>query len=209
MIEQNLLTLLVLLPFLAAFGAATLPQTARNGEAVLAGATMLAMVAILLVLRPWVHDGGNVSTTIHWVDAIGLNLRFRLDGFAWLFMMLVAGIGFLVVLYARYYLSPDDPAARFFSALLGFTGAMAGVLLAGNIIVLVVFWELTSFMSFMLISYWNQKQEAREGARTALIVTASGGLCLLAAMLITGQIVGSYDIDVVLASGHLITQHWL
>ncbi|MDO5656704.1 MAG: monovalent cation/H+ antiporter subunit A, partial [Paracoccus sp. (in: a-proteobacteria)] len=209
MIEQNLLTMLVVLPFLAAFGAATLPQTARNGEALLAGATMLAMVAILMFLRPWVHEGGSVATTIGWVEAVGLNLTFRIDGFAWLFMLLVSGIGFLVVLYARYYLSEDDPAARFFAALLGFTGAMAGVLLAGNIIMLVVFWELTSFMSFLLISYWHQKQEARDGARTALTVTAAGGLCLLAAMIILGQIVGSYDLEVVLASGDLIRAHWL
>ena len=73
--------------------------------------------------------------------------------------MLVTGIGVLVVLYARYYLSPDDPVARFYSLLLGFMGAMLGVVLSGNLIQLVLFWELTSLFSFLLIGYWHHRRE--------------------------------------------------
>ena len=208
MIHENLLITLVLLPFLAALAAVTLPIGARNAEATLAGVTMALMLAILAVLVPEMAQGP-VSTTVRWVDVIGLNLHFRIDGFAAMFIGLVAGIGLLVVIFARTYLSPDDPAPRFYASLLAFAGSMSGIVLSGNVIMLVVFWELTTYTSFLLISYWNQKAEARDGARHSLIITAFGGLCLLAAMIILGQIAGSYDLDVVLASGDLIRGHGL
>ena len=90
---------------------------------------------------------------------------------------------------------------RFFSFLLAFMGAMLGIVLSGNLMQLVVFWELTSLFSFLLIGYWHHRRDARRGARMALTVTGAGGLCLLAGVLLLGHIVGSYDLDVVLAAG--------
>src|SRR5690606_5338273 len=86
------------------------------------------------------------------------------------------------------------------SFLLAFMGAMLGVVLSGNLIQLVMFWELTSLSSFMLIGYWHHRADARRGARMAFTVTASGGLCLLAGVLMLGHIIGSYDLDVVFSS---------
>jgi multicomponent K+:H+ antiporter subunit A len=103
-----------------------------------------------------------------------------MDGFAWLFSMLVLGIGALVSLYARYYMSPDDPVPRFFAFFLAFMGAMLGLVISGNLIQLVFFWELTSLFSFLLIGYWHHRADARRGAYMALMVTGAGGLCLLA-----------------------------
>ena len=140
---------------------------------------------------------------VPWMPQFGLELNFRLDGYAWLFAMLVAFMGVLVVLYARYYMSPADPVPRFFSFLLAFMGAMLGTVLSGNLIQLVVFWELTSLTSFVLIAYWYHREDARRGARMALIVTAGGGFSLLLGVLMLGAIVGSYDLDTVLASGDI------
>ena len=81
-----------------------------------------------------------------------------------------------MIVYARYYMSPDDPVPRFYSLLLAFMGAMLGVVLSGNLIQLVLFWELTSLFSFLLIGYWHHRDDARRGARMALIVTGAGGL---------------------------------
>jgi len=209
MVEQNLLLLLVLTPFVSAALAATLPVGSRNAETWLAGLTMVVALGILAVLYPAVAEGGRIIGTIRWASTVGLDLTFRLDGFAWLFMVLVAGIGMLVVLYARYYMSADDPLPRLYSSLLCFAGAMSGLILSGNIIMLVVFWELTSLVSFVLIGYWYHQQDARDGARMALVVTASGGLCLMVAMILIGQIVGSYQLDDVLAAGAQITGHRL
>eukprot|EP01036_Dinobryon_divergens_P049480 gene49480-66290_t len=121
--------------------------------------------------------------------------------------MLVTSIGLLVILYARYYMGKDDPIPRFFSFLLAFMGAMAGVVLSGNIIQIAFFWELTSLFSFLLIGYWHHRKDARRGARMALTVTGTGGLAMLAGMLVLGHIVGSYDLDHVLAAGRLIQNH--
>ena len=111
------------------------------------------------------------------MPSLGLNFVLRMDGFAWLFAGLVTGIGALVVLYARYYMSPEDPVPRFFAFLLAFMGSMTGMVLSGNLVQLVFFWELTSLFSFLLIGYWHQTPAARDGARMALTVTAAGGLC--------------------------------
>jgi multicomponent K+:H+ antiporter subunit A len=156
-------------------------------------------------LYPFVVNGGVVRFEIDWLPQIGVNLTLRMDGFAWMFAMLVSLVGVLIVLYARYYMSEDDPVPRFFSFLLAFMGSMLGIIISGNVILLSVFWELTSLSSFLLISYWHQNPAARDGARMALIVTATGGFCLLLGLLILGSIVGSYDLDVILASSDTIT----
>lgn len=157
---------------------------------------------------PNVTNGGVVGWRTDWVAELGLAFVLRLDGFAWAFAMLITGIGFLVVLYARYYMSPSDPVPRFFSLLLAFMGAMLGIVLSGNLLQL-VFWELTSLFSFLLISYWHHNAAARDGARMALVITSTGGLCLFAGVLLIGHIVGSYDLEQVLASGNAIRSHAL
>ncbi|MFG6081439.1 monovalent cation/H+ antiporter subunit A [Paracoccus litorisediminis] len=209
MVEQNLLLLLVLTPFVSAALAATLPVGSRNAETWLAGLTMAVVLGVLAVLYPAVDEGGTITSKLEWASSVGLDLSFRMDGFSWLFMVLVAGIGMLVLVYARYYMAADDPVPRLYSCLLAFAGAMSGLLLSGNIIMLVVFWELTSIVSFLLIGYWYHRQDARDGARMALIVTATGGLCLMVAMILIGQIVGSYQLEDVLAAGPQITGHRL
>lgn len=207
--DSSLLILLVLLPFAGSVVAATLPSNARTAESWLAGLITVAGFAIAIKLYPSVADGGVVRQEFEWLPELGLNFTLRVDGFAWLFTMLVMGIGFLIVLYARYYMSPQDPVPRFFSFLLGFTGAMQGVVISGNLIVLAIFWELTSIFSFLLIGYWHHKEAARDGARMALTITGLGGLCLLAGMILIGRIVGSYDLGEVLASGDVIRNHEL
>jgi multicomponent K+:H+ antiporter subunit A len=207
MTDDTSLILMLVLPFVGSFLASLLPSNARNAEAWLAGGVALVGLAIAISCYPSVAAGGAMRTEIEWLPSIGLNISLRMDGFAWLFAMLISGIGFLVVLYARYYMSPEDPVARFFSFFLAFMGAMLGVVISGNLILLVVFWELTSIFSFLLIGYWHHNASARDGARMALTVTATGGLALLAGVLLIGHIVGSYDLDRVLASGDTIRSH--
>ncbi|MDM0027097.1 monovalent cation/H+ antiporter subunit A [Variovorax saccharolyticus] len=198
------LVFLVALPFVASVLAALLPSDARNRESTLAGLVALGCALQAAWFFPDLANGNVIRQRIEWLPVLGLDLSFRMDGFAWLFCMLVLGIGALVVLYARYYMSASDPVPRFFSFFLAFMGAMMGVVLSGNLIQMVMFWELTSLFSFLLIGYWHHRRDARRGASMALTVTAAGGLCLLAGVLILGRIVGSYDLDMVLASGDLI-----
>jgi len=205
------LFLLLALPFAASVLAALLPANARNRESTLAGLVALGCALQTAWLFPQLAgpDGtpNVLRAELEWLPALGLNLVLRMDGFAWLFCMLVLGIGALVVLYARYYMSASDPVPRFFSFFLAFMGSMIGVVLSGNLVQMVMFWELTSLFSFLLIGYWHHRRDARRGARMALTVTGAGGLCLLAGVLLIGRIVGSYELDLVLASGDTLRRH--
>ncbi len=198
---------LIALPFAAALALMLAPRAGRNLSAWTVGLAALAGLAILFVLAPAVFGGEVLRARAPWIEAIGLEFFIRIDGWAWLFAFLVLGIGALIVLYARWYLAPEDPPRRFFAYLALFMGAMLGITLAGNLLLLIVFWELTSISSFLLIGFWGRRHEARAGARMALAVTGGGGLALLAGVLVIGHIVGSYDLDLVLASGELIRSH--
>lgn len=202
-----LLLLLIILPFFGAMAAACMPAHARNREAWFAAAIALMGLVITLSQYEVISEGTVLRYELAWLASFDLNLVFRMDGLAWLFTVLIQGICLLVVLYARYYMSPKDPVPRFFAFLLAFMGAMQGVVLSGNLIQLVMFWELTSLTSFLLIGYWHHRPDARRGARMAFTVTAIGGLCLLAGVLLLGHIAGSYDLDKVLLAGDIIRAH--
>lgn len=203
------LIVLLLLPFIGSCLAALLPHNARNTESLLAGLVALVGTVQVALLYPQVAHGGVIREEFMWLPSLGLNFVLRMDGFAWLFSMLVLGIGTLVSLYARYYMSPEDPVPRFFAFFLAFMGAMLGLVISGNLIQIVFFWELTSLFSFLLIGYWHHRADARRGAYMALMVTGAGGLCLLAGVMLLGHIVGSYDLDQVLAAGDQIRAHSL
>src|SRR5688572_15745938 len=201
------LVALLLLPFLGSVLTALLLTRARTAAASCAGLVSVIAAVWVFSLFPRVRDGGVIRETISWVPSLGLDLIVRIDGFAWMFAVLVTVIGALVALYARYYMSPEDPVARFYAFFLAFMGSMLGVVVSGNLVQLVVFWELTSLVSFLLIGYWHHRVDAQQGARMALTVTGSGGLCLLAGAILLGHIVGSFDLDAVLAAGDRIRAH--
>ena len=196
--------LIAALPFIGACLPAILIRTGRNHAAMAAGLTSgLALLGLLLHL-PTVLAGGVVEAKFEWLPWLGLNANFMIDGLGMLFATLILGIGLLIILYARYYLSNQDPVGQFYTYLLLFQGAMVGIVLSDNILLLLVFWELTSLSSFLLIGYWKHLPEGRQGARMALTVTGMGGLSMIAGMLILGNIAGSYDISVILTQKEAI-----
>ena len=198
------LLLLLGTPLVASLAAALLPTHARNLAAGLATGAMLLGLLISVALSTRLAGAGGLDWSIAWAPALGLTFGLSLDGFSWIFLMLIFSIGLLVSIYARYYMSPADPVPRFYSLLLAFAGSMVGIVLSGNVVQLVVFWEMTSLLSFLLIGYWHHGAAAREGARMALIVTSAGGLCLLAGLLLLAGVAGSYEIEAILAAGEAI-----
>ncbi|MBB3771942.1 multicomponent K+:H+ antiporter subunit A [Angulomicrobium tetraedrale] len=202
--NDALLLAALVLPFAGSLLAGFLPTHARNLAAALAGSVALIGCAIVVWLYRSVATDVPVRLRADWLPSLGLDFTLRMDGLSWLFALLIFGIGALVVLYARYYMSAEDPVPRFFSFLLAFMGSMVGVVTAGNLIQLVFFWELTSLFSFLLIGYWHHSAQARDGARMALTITAAGGLCLFVGVLLIGRIVGSYELDEVLAARDLL-----
>ncbi|MBY8823463.1 monovalent cation/H+ antiporter subunit A [Sphingomonas colocasiae] len=205
--DTHYLLAVLCLPFLGSVIAAALPQAGRNWASAIAGTIALAGFALVAAFYPAVAAGEVIRHQAPWLPSLGLQFTLRLDGFTWLFALLVLAIGALVILYARYYMSPKDPVPRFFAFLQAFMGAMLGIVLSGNLIQLAFFWELTSLFSFLLIGYWHHNQGARDGARMALIVTGFGGVCMLVGFLLIGRMAGSYDVDAVLAAGPAIRSH--
>ncbi|SDI46459.1 multicomponent K+:H+ antiporter subunit A [Pseudomonas flavescens] len=203
------LALIIALPFLGIF----LPLLAdRMGRSLCALAAALGPAIALILLwlqQPAVFAGEVRIVRYPWLSDLGLDLSLRLDGLGFLFALMILGIGLLVILYARYYLSKQEPMGRFFAYLLLFMGAMLGVVLSENMLLMMVFWELTSLSSFLLIGFWSGSSDARRGARMALTVTGGGGLALLAGILLLGNIAGSFELTQVLAAGDLIREHAL
>ncbi|MGK9051121.1 monovalent cation/H+ antiporter subunit A [Xaviernesmea oryzae] len=205
-----MLLILLVLPFFGSLVSIFLLNTpSRTLPSWAAGSVAFLSLLVVAAAYPAIYDGEVLRFHVEWVPQLGLDFTLRMDGFAWLFSALITSIGFLVVVYARYYMSEDDPVPRFFSFFLAFMGAMLGIVLSGNVILLSVFWELTSIFSFLLISYWHNTAAARDGARMALTVTGIGGFCLLIGLLLLGNIVGSYDLDKILESGDIIRGHSL
>jgi len=170
------------------------------------------MVASLLLLAPLMPLVGSPTVLVErwpWMPEWGVNFVLVFDGLSLLFSILVLGIGVLVVLYALYYMPTTDRLGRFFGLLLAFAGSMLGLVLSGNLIQFVVFWEMTSIVSYLLISYKHEAHDARIAARMALAVTAAGGLALLAGVLVLGSIVGTFFMPTVIASGDLVRNHEL
>src|SRR5680860_1252946 len=201
------LPIIALLPLLTAWLPAVLVRRGRNACAWAAAAIAAAAALFLLRLAPGVFSGEAIEAGWPWIPALGLNASFRLDGLALLFALLILSFGLLVTLYARYYLSERDPIGRFYSLLLLFMGSMLGIVLSGNLLLMLMFWELTSLSSFLLIGYWHNQSDARQGARMALMITGAGGLALLGGVVLLGYIVGSFDLSVILDSGEQVRNH--
>jgi multicomponent K+:H+ antiporter subunit A len=204
----TIVLLLLIMPFLGSLAVAVLPRPSRILAAAIAiGCMLIGLLGSSMLSVPLLAGSEPLAFHAVWAPSLQLSFNLRLDGFSWIFLMLIYGIGLLVCIYARYYMPPEDPVARLFSLLLAFAGAMIGIVLSGNIIQLVIFWEVTSLLSFLLIGYWHKGAAAREGARMALIVTSGGGLCLLAGLLLLASIAGSYELDVILNSSDLVQRN--
>jgi len=203
------LPIVVLLPFFGAILVAYSAKFNRLAAAYTSGLVTLLSLAFLIPSISQVFSGQTIIQSWSWLEGIGLYFAFRLDGLALLFALMILIIGLLVIIYARYYLAKTDSMGRFYAYMMMFMGSMLGIVLSENVLQLVVFWELTSITSFLLISYWQHRRDAREGARMALAVTGAGGLALLGGVLLLGHIVGSYQLTDILAQGDLIRGHEL
>ncbi|MFT4725311.1 MAG: multicomponent K+:H+ antiporter subunit A [Colwellia sp.] len=201
---------LLWIPLLSLLGSIISSRTGKLTRNQSTALTLLMPIIALFMtisLAPAIFAGKVIRETISWIPLLGIDIAFRLDGLALLFVFMILGIGILVIFYARYYLSSKDSMPKLYAYLMLFMTAMLGIVMSNNIIQLWFFWELTSISSFLLISYWWHKPEARKGAIMALIVTGGGGLALLAGLLLLGNIVGSYNLDAILASREIIQAH--
>lgn len=157
--------------------------------------------AVIWLLASTSDPGDQLTETIEWLPALGLELGFRLDGLSTLMVALIGGIGVLVFIYAwRYFPGDQKGLGRFSAYLVVFAGSMFGLVVADNLLLLFIFWELTSVMSYLLIGFDDESAAARAGALQALLVTAAGGLAMLAGLVLMAQAGDSYSLSALLDS---------
>lgn len=194
----------VLSCFAASVLAPWVRRTFRGATGWILALLPLALTAYFSLHLPGVVAGDVVRDTRPWVPGLDVALSFRLDGLSLLFALLVTGIGALVVLYAGTYMEKYPAPGRFHALILAFMGSMLGLVLADDVIVLYVFWELTSVTSFLLIGFDHERAAARRAARQALLVTAFGGLALLAGLLLLSRVAGTLELSAMLAEGDAV-----
>ncbi len=145
-------------------------------------------------------DGGTVDERTTWIPALDLDVTLRLDVLALAVAALVTGVGALVFVYCARYFEPDDEGlGRFAGVLMAFAGSMLGLVVADDMLLLYVFWELTTVFSFLLIGGSGAKVAGRRAAQQALVVTTAGGLAMLVGLVMVGQASGSYLLSEVVA----------
>ncbi|MFT4901774.1 MAG: multicomponent Na+:H+ antiporter subunit A [Lentimonas sp.] len=167
-------------------------------------AAPLASFGLLASQISTVADGTAVVYHLDWFSSLGAAFSLRLDGLALLMALLVTGIGALIVLYAGGYMKGDPRLGRFYLYLLSFMGAMLGLLLSDNLVLLFVFWELTSITSYLLIGFNHEQQESRWKALQALLTTGLGAMAMLAGFILLASVSGSWSLSEINGMGDLL-----
>lgn len=208
--DTSVLPIIILLPLvLGTILVSWLKKFSRGVTALGAIGVSLTSFILLLTQAKDVFNGATRSESWTWLPQLGIDLSFRLDALGLLFSLLITGIGTLIYIYAYYYLNPKNSLSKLYILLMLFMAAMLGISLSNNLIILLVFWELTSISSFLLVGYWSHYEAAQRGARMALTVTGLGGLAMLGGFVLIGQISGSYQIDQITQMGTMIQNHAL
>ena len=191
---ELVLPAVVFAPFAAAALALWVGKFAGQRTGVL---MVLAAAGSFLGCLQLAAAGTPVGFVREWIPSLTVSLSLRADPFGLFFALLISGIGTLVGIYALGYMPALAPRrlGQFYAALLAFMGAMLGVALSDDLILLFVFWEATSVTSFILIGFWYEQEEGRKGAWTALQVTALGGMVMLAGFILVGLTCGTYSLQ--------------
>jgi multicomponent Na+:H+ antiporter subunit A len=199
-----ILAISVLSVFGLAFAAPALVRRTGNAAGWILAILPAAVTLYLASLLPLAAAGQPAAFSIPWSPELGLFFSLRADGLGLLFALLISGVGALVVVYAGGYLKGHPDLGKFYAWLLVFMGSMLGLALAENMLLLFVFWELTSISSYMLIGFEHERETARAAAQQAFLITAGGGLALLAGLLLLGQVGGTLELSALLGQGDVI-----
>ncbi|UIZ96697.1 monovalent cation/H+ antiporter subunit A [Acinetobacter johnsonii] len=208
--ETSVLPIIILLPLiLGTTLVSLLKQSSRRLNAFAAVGVSMTSLGLLLTQAREVFNGAVITQSWSWLPQLGIDFSFRLDALGLLFALLISGIGTLIYIYAYFYLGPKNSLNKLYLLLMLFMAAMLGISLSNNLILLLVFWELTSISSFLLVGYWSNYDAAQRGSRMALTITGMGGLAMLGGFILLGQITGTYEIDQILTMTAQIQSHAL
>ncbi|WP_438313341.1 Na+/H+ antiporter subunit A [Sporosarcina sp. FA9] len=204
------IAMVIFIPFLAAL---FIPFIYKKIPTINIGWFVLLVPLILFIgLASYISNvasGKTYINTLEWIPTYGVNFTTYLDGLSMIFGLLITGVGTLVILYSIYYLSDRESLGHFYVYLLMFMGSMLGVIFSDNLMVLYVFWELTSISSFLLIAFWSHRKQSRYGAQKSLLITVSGGVAMLAGFIMLYVMTGSFSVREIIALIGQYTDHSL
>ena len=198
---QLLITIAIFIPFLAALFVPFIYKQMPSRK--IGWFVLLVPFSLFIILASFIPSVAGGETYIHtfrWIDSAGINFTTYLDGLSIIFGLLITGVGTLVILYSIYYLSEREALGRFYVYLLMFMGAMLGVVFSDNLMVLYVFWELTSISSFLLIAFWYHRKQSRYGAQKSMLITVTGGVAMLAGFIMLHTLTGSFSVREIISS---------
>lgn len=201
------LPIAILSLFLLAFVAPALSRAGGRACGWLLSLLPLSLALFFFTFVGAVNHGNVITSAYRWVPSLGVQFSFYLDGLSLLFSLLITVIGAVVLAYAGSYLHGDPRLGRFFFWMLIFMGSMLGMVLADNLFLLFVFWELTSVSSYFLIGFDHHEESARASALQALLVTGAGGLAMLAGLVLLAGIAGTSELSALIAQGDYVKQH--
>ncbi|WP_433958919.1 Na+/H+ antiporter subunit A [Cytobacillus horneckiae] len=209
---MSLLHIMILIPFIFAIFVPLLYKLFNSRIHTGWFVLIIPVVIFIYLLRfiPGISSGEAAYQSLNWIPSFGINFDAYVDGLGLVFGLLITGIGALVILYSIYYLSKEKEALHnFYVYLLMFMGAMLGLVFSDNILVLYVFWELTSISSFLLIAYWYQREKSRYGAQKSMLITIFGGLAMLSGFIMLSMMTDTYSIREMFTQVDTITGHSL
>jgi len=184
-----------------------MPANSSNTGFLVGLMTAVVLSVWFIMQIPTVSSGHAVVYLLEWVPRLGVELAFRIDGLSMLFCLLISCIGVMVMLYTSSYFKTHPDQGRLQWLLLAFMLSMIGVVTADNVILLFIFWELTTVTSFLLVGFDHENLKARRAALQALLVTGAGGLLLLLGLILLAEVVGSYRLSDIVAAGELLKNH--
>lgn len=203
------IALMSITPFLAAVLAPWIHKFAGRWAGWVLAVIPASIFVFLLDFVELIASGGFAHETHAWVPAYGLHFSFFVDGLSLTFGLLISGIGTIIIIYSGSYLRGHHHQGRFYAFILMFMGSMLGLVFADNLVVLFVFWELTSITSFLLIGFDHTRQASRRAAIQALVITGAGGLALLVGVLLLQQTWGVWELTGMLgraANGNVLSE---
>jgi multicomponent Na+:H+ antiporter subunit A len=204
---DNILSLLIGLIFLAGLATPLLYRIWQKNTGIYLSVIPLIIFVVLIseLIQLVPRESSLLETTMGFLP--GMEFAFRIDGLSLIFGLLISGIGVLILLHASYYMAKYERQANFYTYLMFFMGAMIGMVFSDNLLVLFIFWEITSVASFFLIGFDHHAEKSRQAALQALLITGFGGLCLFFAVILTGNITGTYVISELLEQNIHLGNH--
>jgi len=190
-----MLVFVLIIVVVAALSPFVVPWLASRQKVGLLALVPACLFTYALCYLPAISAGQTFSQVIQWMPSLGLSLSFYMDGLSLLFVLLITGIGSFIVWYASDYMRQHPDLGRFFLWLFAFMAAMLGLVTADNLLLLFVFWELTSITSYMLIGFNHKSEQTRKLALQGLFVTVGGGLLLMTGVILLNSITGTLTIS--------------